>query len=232
MFEKTIGVLGGMGPEATVELFRLIVRSTPAQKDQDHCRILIDNNPKIPDRTAAIVGQGPDPFPELLASARTLEAAGAGFIVMPCNTAHNWLAGLRRQVSIPIVDMVGETVSAASAHRPPMKSIGLLATKGTLEVGLYQKALKEKGLSVLSAEPNDQDVLMEIIYRVKAGDYTAKDNLLEVAQKILKKGADGLILGCTELPLILQPGDLACPLFDPLSVLAQTAVRLAEKDDG
>ena len=229
MSERVIGILGGMGPEATVELFRRILACTPARRDQDHLRILIDNNPKIPDRTAAILGKGPDPLPTLLDSARTLQQAGADFLVIPCNTAHHWLPALRRTLSVPILGMVAETAEEVARHRPPLGTTGLLATSGTIKADLYQQALSEKGIASLVPTPKEQDLVMEAIYRVKAGDHTVKEQVLHVAQNLLDRGAEGLILGCTELPLVVQEGDLACPLFDPLSILACRAVEWAKE---
>ena len=228
MAEPIIGILGGMGPEATVELYRSIVSITPAKQDQDHFRILIDNNPKISDRTAAILGKGSDPFPALLESARILEQAGAGFLIIPCNTAHHWLSELRRSLSIPVLDMIAETAVEVARHRPTLRKIGLLATRGTIQAGLYQRALKAKALNFLTPEPDEQDVIMEVIYRVKVGDYTAKERLLPMAQHLIQRGADGLILGCTELSLIIKQEDTDFPVFDPLSILSYRAVMLVK----
>lgn len=227
MAERIIGILGGMGPEATVELFQRIVKLTPAKQDQDHYRIIIDNNPKIPDRTAAIQDRGPDPRPFLIESARTLERAGASFIAIPCNTAHHWLRGIRKSVSVPIIDMVGETALTVSQHKPAIRSIGLLATDGTLGVGLYQKALGRLSIETLTPDTVDKNVVMEAIYKVKAGDYSSKEKLIFVIRHLLDRDAQGLILGCTELPLLVSEGELNCPIFDPISVLARAAVKLA-----
>ncbi|GAH53208.1 unnamed protein product, partial [marine sediment metagenome] len=109
MPEKIIGILGGMGPEATVDLFHKIIKFTPAKKDQDHFRIIIDNNPKIPDRTAAILGKGEDPLPALQETARNLEKAGVDFIIIPCNTAHYFLPQIQKSVNIPVLNMIEET---------------------------------------------------------------------------------------------------------------------------
>ena len=227
MTEKIIGILGGMGPEATVELFQRIVTLTPAKQDQDHYRIIIDNNPKVPDRTAAIQDRGPDPQTLLIESARTLERAGVGFIVIPCNTAHHWLEGIRKSVGVPVVDMVGETARMVSKHKPAIRSIGLLATDGTLKTALYQKALAGLSIKAMTPDTEDQKVVMEAIYKVKAGDYSTKERLIFVIRHLLDRDVQGLILGCTELPLLVREGELNCPIFDPISVLAKTAVKLA-----
>ncbi|HDL85860.1 MAG TPA: amino acid racemase, partial [Candidatus Acetothermia bacterium] len=154
MTERTIGILGGMGPEATVELFRRIIALTPAKRDQDHLHVLIDSNPKIPDRTAAIRGQGESPLPLLIAAAKNLERAGADFIIIPCNTAHHWLHELREIISIPIIDMIGQTAERVASQQSSAQWIGLLSTEGTLRSGLYQNAFASRGIALLV--PNDQ----------------------------------------------------------------------------
>lgn len=227
----TIGILGGMGPMATLELFKRIVALTPASKDQEHLRIVIDNNPGIPDRTAAILGKGESPLPAMIEGARTLERAGANVLVIPCNTAHHWLFPLREGVSIPIIDMVGEAAATVAAARPPLATIGLLATAGSVKAGLYHRALGERGLASLLPTAEEQNRLMETIHQIKAGNYRVKEQVLNVAQSLLKRGAQGMILGCTELSLVVEEGDLPCPLFDPLAVLARRVVEWARQGE-
>ncbi len=227
MPERTIGILGGMGPAATLDLFRRIVRNTPAQCDQDHLHILVDNDPKVPDRTAAIQGLGPDPLPFLTSSAKRLQQAGASFLIMPCNTAHHWLSELRKQVQIPIVDMVRETVAVIARHRPALEAIGVLATSGTLCAALYQNALSEEGIAALTPGDEDQVRVMEAIYQVKAGNQAVEELVLPPIQRLIGQGASGLILGCTELSLLDVERTVSCPVFDPLSILARRATKLA-----
>jgi aspartate racemase len=217
-----------MGPEATVGLLKRIIDFTPARCDQEHIRVLIDNNPKIPDRTAAILAGGDDPLPMMIAGARGLECAGADFIVIPCNTAHHWLPGLQNAVSIPIVDMIGETVGAVSSSDPPIELVGLLATTGTIKTRLYQRALEIKGISTAIPTAEEQDEVMDSINTIKAGDHGVRRQLMRIIERLITQGAKGLILGCTELPLVIRGEDLACPLFDPLSILAQRSVKLAK----
>lgn len=219
MNERTIGIIGGMGPAATLDLFRRILWNTPAQCDQDHLHILVDNNPKIPDRTKAILGQGSDPLPALIRSARRLQQAGASFLITPCNTAHHWLPRLRKQVKTPIVDMVKETASAIARHRPPLEAIGILGTTGTLCAAMYQNALSEQGIAALTPADENQDQVMEAIYQIKAGNHAVKDLVLPTIQKLIGQGANGLILGCTELSLLTVEKDISCPVFDPSAFL-------------
>jgi len=226
MAEKIIGILGGMGPLATVELFRRIVEKTPAERDQDHPRIIIYNNPKIPDRTAFILGNGEDPRPELIDSARKLESWGADFIIMPCNTAHFFAETIQKAVSIPLVNMIEET--AKKIEEMGLRKVGLLATDGTIKGLIYHRALLSRGVQIAVPNKNDQKRVMEAIYEgVKAGNLElGRKLLLEVARK-LERRVDGIIAGCTEVSVALKPDDLSVPLIDSLDVIAEKAVRLA-----
>jgi len=226
--KRVIGILGGMGPEATVDLYKRILDRTPAKRDQDHLRVIIDSNPKIPDRTAAIVGKGESPLPMMTEGVRNLERVGADFLIIPCNTAHHWLSELRKAVSIPIIDMVGETAAEVAAHTPPLQKVALLATTGTIKTALYQKALAKEGITVLVPTLREQDEIMGVIHRIKGKDYMVEGQILPVVQSLLDQGAQGLILGCTELSLVFEEGDLLGPFFDPLSVLARWVVERAK----
>lgn len=226
MAEKIIGILGGMGPLATVELFRRIVEKTPAKRDQDHPRIIIYNNPKIPDRTAFILGNGEDPRPKLIEGARKLESWGADFIIMPCNTAHFFAETIQKAVSIPLVNMIEET--AKKIEEIGLRKVGLLATGGTIKGLIYHRALLSRRVQIAVPNKNDQKQVMEGIYKgVKAGNLElGRRLLLEVARK-LERRVDGIIAGCTEVSVALKPDDLSVPLIDPLDVIAEKAVRLA-----
>ena len=229
MPEKIIGILGGMGPEATIDLFYKIIKSTPAGKDQEHLRIIIDNNPKIPDRTAAILGKGEDPLPALQETARNLEKAGADFIIIPCNTAHYFLPSIQESVKIPILNMIEETAKETQQIIPQIKKVGLLASIGTYKTEIYHKHFKKFNIEVISPEEKDKEGVMKIIYAVKAGNLSndVKGNIFKIAQKLINKGAEAIIAGCTEIPLILKEGDVSVPLIDPTQVLAKVAVRKA-----
>ncbi|ASJ02930.1 aspartate racemase [Thermococcus profundus] len=226
MKERVIGILGGMGPLATADLFRRIVEKTPAKRDQDHPRIIIYDNPKIPDRTAFILGKGKDPRPELIASARKLESWGADFIIMPCNTAHFFAETIQRAIGVPLVSMIEET--AKTVKGMGLRKVGLLATDGTIKGLVYHRALLKHGVQIAVPNRKDQGLVMKAIYDgVKAGDIeTGRRLLLEVAKR-LEKRSDGIIAGCTEVSVALRPGDLRVPLIDPMDVIAEKAVKLA-----
>ena len=225
--KRTIGILGGMGPLATADLFRKIVVLTDASRDGDHVRVYIDNNPSIPDRTAAILSGGADPLPAMRDSLRKLEACGADCVIMPCNTAHYFLPRLQGLTDIPFLSML-EAASAACKVRFPGGTAAVLATRGTLSAGLYQRALEQAGVPYLLPEEAERDALMEVIYGgVKAGappeQYRAA--FLRVLDALAARGADCFILGCTELPLAAQLLGLDRPFVDPTEELARAAIR-------
>lgn len=230
---KTIGILGGMGPEATVDLFSKIVKGTQVQKDQDHLRILIDNNPKIPDRTLAIVGKGPSPLPSLLECGKKLERMGAHFLIIPCVTAHHFHEDLQRRLKVPVLHIVEETKRYVRLHLKGIRRIGLLATTGTLRTGLFQRVFAESPIELITPSPETQEnKVMEAIYGVKGvkavGPSPFSKNLIRLAaRELIRKGAEAVIAGCTEIPLVLKEGDLPVPVVDPLRVLARAAVEKA-----
>jgi aspartate racemase len=231
--EKVIGVLGGMGPEATLALLAKIVKQTGARTDQEHLRILVDNNPKIPNRTLAIQGKGPSPVRAMRSSARALERGGADFIVIPCVTAHYFFASLRRTTHVPLVHLVDETVAHVHERFPALRAVGLLATTGTLEAGLFQDAFAGTTVSVLtpSAGVQKQGVMRALFAKrgIKAMGPSpwSKKLIVDAASTLVARGAQVIIAGCTEIPLVLQDGDLSVPVVDPLSVLARVAIERA-----
>ncbi|HLQ63149.1 MAG TPA: amino acid racemase [bacterium] len=229
MTHKTIGVLGGMGPWATLDFFEKILRLTPAKTDQEHLRVIIDNNPKIPDRSPAIVGTGEDPTPALVAGARTLQQAGADVIVIPCNTAHYFYERVQNAVSIPVLHIMEEVAATAREEVPTARVLGILATTAAISSGLYARACARRGIEVVNPDPSGQQVVNRAIYGVKGGqmgpEITA--GLKKIADGLVGRGAQALVLGCTELPFVLKPQDVRVPLLDSNQILARAAVRFA-----
>ncbi len=227
---KIIGVLGGMGPLATADFFQKVIQATPAKADQDHVRVLIFSNPHIPDRTAAIRGEGPDPLPALIASAEALIRAGADFLVIPCVTAHAFFDGLQQAVRIPILHLIRETATWLGQERPALRRLGVLATTGTLQCRLFEDQFSPYGLTIVTPEPDIQaSRVMEAIYAVKHGEAleTPRRLIREAADHLQRRGAEAVVAGCTEVPLILRDGDLPVPVIDPTVILARAAVRRA-----
>ena len=221
--KKTVGILGGMGPAATIEFFRRLVAATPAAIDQAHLHILIDNNPHVPDRSAAIFGQGEDPGPALADMARRLESCGADFLTLPCNTGHAFHRAIRDAVSIPFIDMIEETVRTLHVTR-----VGLLSTTGTIHTGLYASACERHGVSLVVPNASDQELVMDIIRRIKAGGSgtSVREHAARVVASLEAQGAEAVIAGCTEISLI--PGDnMPLPWIDALDCLVEASVRRA-----
>ncbi len=225
--KKTIGILGGMGPLATADLFRKIVSLTEAACDNDHIRVYIDSNCAIPDRTAAILSGGSDPVPEMTDALRHLEACGADCILLPCNTAHYFLPRLQSLTQIPFLSMLEATAAACAAEHPG-QTAAILATKGTLSTGLYQQALTARQVPFLVPDEVQQDSLMSVIYEgVKAGTHPEhyRARFLQVLTELSAAGADYFILGCTELPLAFQLLQPTFEAVDPTAELAKAAIR-------
>ena len=224
--KKSIGILGGMGPLATADLFRKIVTMTKAGCDNDHIRIYIDDNSAIPDRTAAILSGGKDPVEEMSDSLQKLVACGADCILMPCNTAHYFLPRLQAKTDVPFISMLEATAKACAAQFPG-KTAAILATKGTLATGLYEKALTAEQVAYLVPNEDEQDALMRVIYDgVKADSDPAayRADMESVLKTLSDRGADYFILGCTELPLAAQLLNLSEPTIDPTTELAKAAI--------
>ena len=225
--KKTIGILGGMGPLATADLFEKITLLTKAETDRDHIRVYIDSNANIPDRTAAILNNGEDPVPEMSSALRNLEKCGADCIIMPCNTAHYFLPRLQAMTEIPFLSILTAAAEACKAQFPG-KTVGILATRGTLAANLYQEALVQAGVPYLVPDAPAQDALMRVIYDgVKAGKSpdSYRADFLTVLEQMSAGGAEVFLLGCTELPLAAEALNIALPTVDPTAELAKASIR-------
>lgn len=224
---KTVGVIGGLGPAATVDFFSRIVSRTKALGDQDHLRVIIDNNPHIPDRNAASLGQGPSPGPAIAATARGLVSAGADFVVMACNTAHAYEAEIRAAIDAPFLSMIDETVTATAEMGA--RRAGVLAVDGAMRALLYQNALLAKGIEPVTLSADSQRSFMELIYRIKAGDVGAVSRraMGVLAQRLVMQGAEVVIAGCTEIPLVLSDGDIEAELVSSTDVLVERTILFA-----
>lgn len=229
MGEKIIGILGGMGPEATADLFHRILKLTPVNKDQDHFRVIIDSNSKIPDRTPGILGTGASPLPSMMETGRNLVKAGVDFIIMPCNTAHYFHNELEQLLGVPVLHMIKLSAKYVSENYPEVKQVGLEATDGTIASKLYHDAYAEYGIEVITPKDEPQKVVMDAIYgNVKVGSLENGGKLLkQVAEELIEEGSEAIICGCTEVSLVLHDGDLSVPVVDPLQVLAEEAVKYA-----
>lgn len=228
--KKTIGIIGGMGPLATVDLYRKIVLHTKAANDREHIHVIIDSNTAVPDRTTGILGTGESPVPELVRSAKLLEAAGADFLIMPCNTAHYFYEDIIRQTKLPLLHML--RLTADEIRRQKHGRVALLATDGTVKTGIYARLFEEHGIPYLLPDADEQRAVMDAIYNgVKAGrvDYDTA-NLRAALDALMRRGGEAFVLGCTELPVAFEDYRLGYPAVDPTLVLALAAIKAAGYD--
>ncbi len=229
--QKILGVVGGVGPSATVDFMDKIIRHTPATRDQDHIRMIVDHDPTIPDRTANLLGEGPDPTASILAACKRLEAYGADLIAIPCNTAHAFIEPIQAQLSIPIINMLLETAQCVEVNHSGVKVIGLLATHGTLKSRIYHDLIEQTGRRVVVPDAVHQGLVMNAIYGLKAGctEGINLEGFQQALAYIINAGAELGILGCTELPLLsarINMNSESIPMLDPGEILARKCVEI------
>jgi aspartate racemase len=215
-----LGVLGGMGPAATLEFLAKLQAYTPAEKDQDHIRVIADINPKAPDRNVPGAGAGP----VLAEMAGALRGAGAEVLAMPCNTAHAHADLIQRASGLPLIDMI-ELGAEAAAGSGAMRA-GVLGTRGALR--LYREYLAAKAMGLVSLSPESQEGFMAALYKIKSGDYgdEVTEQMLGYCAELSRSGAEVLIAGCTEAPLVLEADDVKLEFIDPGDLLARHAVAV------
>ncbi len=231
MNDRILGVLGGMGPLASAHFMVRLTELTPAGCDQDHIPAILWSDPRVPDRTAARLGHGPDPLPWLLRGIRGLKAAGCGAIAIPCNTAHGWYDGMAAE-GVPILHIVEAAADAAAKVCPAGGTIGLMGTAATLAMRLYQDRLEARGWKTLVPDAREMaEKVSPGIALVKAGRVAeAYAPLAEVACSLAARGAGAVVLGCTEIPLGIKAGPwekLGFPVIDTIDELARVAIAWA-----
>lgn len=226
--KKAIGIIGGMGPEATLDLFGKLIRHTDASCDAEHIRVYIDCHTGIPDRTRAILEGGESPVPYIVESAKKLAAMGAEFLLLPCNTSHYYYDEIAALSPVPVVHMIR---TAAEALRDSgVARVGVLATDGTLRSGVYQKELAACGIEAVCPDGEDQAAVMRLIYDgIKANVPTFDTTAVEQTLRHLREaGAERLVLGCTELPVAVARYGIEAPdAVDATDILARVAVAAA-----
>jgi aspartate racemase len=231
--ELVVGVMGGLGPEATLDFYGKLLQHSHAATDQQHLHVIIDSNPKVPNRNDAIAGRGPSSGPMLAAMARRLEAAGSDFIVMACNTAHAFEADIRAALSTPFVSLIDEVVSAVVATKHPSSVVGLLAAQGCIDAGIYHRAFAAQRLRVIQLEVEKQAQFMQLLYRIKSGDRDAgvRSAMRALGADLVGAGATTVIAACTEVPLVLTAEDLTVPFVDSTDLLARRCVAYARHEE-
>jgi len=231
---RTVGVLGGLGPGATLDFFAKVIARTPAERDQDHLHLIIDNDPGVPNRNDAVAGRGPSPAPELAAMARRLETAGAEVLVMVCNAAHAFQDAIVDAVDVPFVSIIDTTVDATLTRVAAARRVGVLAAEGALDAGLYQRAFGRRAVGALVPEGDDRARFMDLMYAIKRGDKgdAVARGMLRLARGLREAGAEALVAGCTEVPLVLtedalRAAGVALPLVASTDALVEATVAIA-----
>ncbi len=230
---RVVGVLGGMGPAATSDFYAKLVAATPAGRDQDHLPVMIWADPRVPDRSDALLGLGPDPTPMLSTGINSLSAAGADVLAVPCNTAHAFIATLADQADLELVSLIEVTAGHAATHAN--RSVGLLATRGTVYSRLYHQACSARDVAVITPDEPGQLTVDTAIHTVKAGQVTTAvtEDLAATVGELVAAGASSVVAGCTEVVLALKAiRHLAAPMLDPAQLLAEDVVRRAHGGAG
>ena len=220
---KVLGVLGGMGPAATLDFLAKLQAATPVSREQDHLRVLVDINPKVPDRNV----DGSDPGPVLAAMAAGLSASGAQVLAIACNTAHAYAQEVRAS-GLPLIDMLETAGLAARAQ-----GAGVAGVLGTsLALGLYRDRFSQLGLEVVTLDDHEQVEFMALLYRIKRGDVgqASREAMAALAHRLINKGAQAVVAGCTEVPLVLSQLDLSAPFLDATQTLADRCVEVCLAD--
>lgn len=229
----TVGVLGGMGPAATADFFnRIVAAENDGRADQQRTRLIIDNNPHVPDRNLVADGEGRSPGPVLAEMARGLERAGAELLVMPCNAAHAYEAEIRAATPLPFISMIEASAAAVGRNAPGARRIGLLAADACLDARLYQSALERLGLEPVTPTAEDQARFMDLLYRIKSGASGAGEQaeMAALARALVARGAQALIAGCTEVPLVLSDANAPAPLISSTDVLVERTLHDARAE--
>nr|WP_082708747.1 amino acid racemase [Marinobacterium profundum] len=233
MSEKVVGIIGGMGPEATVDLMQRVIEATSVEDDADHIHMLVDNNPKVPSRIKALIeGTGISPGPCMAGMAQGLEQQGADFLVIPCNTAHHYYEEVAASVSVPVINLIQLAADTIRARQPELKKVGLLASSALRMIKLYEPWCDALGIEIVYPETSCQDSVMQLIRDVKAGRSTDAQ-IVEynaAAQNLQAQGAQCLLIACTELSVLDDKLASDLPVYDASDLLAREIVRRVKSE--
>jgi aspartate racemase len=235
MHEKVVGIIGGMGPEATVDLMVRVIKATHAFDDIDHVRLVVDSNPKVPSRIKALIEKtGESPLPCLQEMARKLAAWGVDFLAIPCNTAHFYHPGIQAAVAIPVLNMIDLAVERVSSENPGLETVGLLASTAVLDLRLYEKRFAEKGASLISPTDSLQREVMAAIRKIKTSNYGQEvvAVIQAAADDMVGRGARALLVACTELSIISHQLKTEIACHDAAQILAEAIVQYAQNQTG
>lgn len=222
---KKLGIIGGLGPMATVYFLQLLTQMSDASIDQEHMEIYMISRPSIPDRTGYILGRNDkSPAEEMIEVGRQLKSAGAEILTMPCITGHFFLGEIEKAVSIPVINAVKETVRYLRSRK--IERVGILATDGTIKSGLFQNALRDQKIESIVPDENGQRKVMDIIYReIKAGRHVDMETFVSVSGDLRQNGAEVILLACTELSLLKRDRQIGNGYLDVMEILSAKAVK-------
>ncbi len=225
---RVVGILGGMGPAATVDFYDKLVRATPATQDQDHLRVVIWADPTVPNRHEALMAGGQDPRPWLEEGVQHLMRCGAEVLAVPCNTIHAYMPAVVEGKDVEFISIIDVTVEAAR-QTDPTGRVGLLAADGALASGLYQSAFEEEGMELVLPSEVSQADLMKVVYSVKAGASGPKErqSVVSLLAELVGGGASTVIAGCTEVSVLLAKLDVDVRVIDPSQALAEKTIERA-----
>ena len=226
---KILGVIGGLGPIATAHFMELVINMTAVDTDQQHLPMIVYNMPFIPDRTAHILDNSqPSPLPDMLKIGQALQAQGADCIAVPCVTAHYFMDALEKEIHVPLINGVRETVAHLKEYG--IQKVGIMATDGTIRSGIFHRELEKQGLIPLApAQAAQADVMHLIFNNVKAGVPAQMDRFFAAAEDLRRQGAEAIVLGCTELSLIKRDHQIGAGFIDAMEVLARQSVLVCQK---
>jgi aspartate racemase len=229
MPDKLIGILGGLGPWATLEIFRRFLNAVTADEDQGYPRLLIYCNSKIPNRIGSILGTGENCVSALTDTAKALELGGADFIFIGSNGTHYYYEEIQRAVSIPVLNMIEETSNYIKKRHHDLEKVGLIAAGVTCSEGIYGKAFENSRFSLVIPNDSFQDKVMNAIFDVKAGRFdTSKQMFIEAGEHLISLGAQLVICGCTEVSVVLREKDLSVPIIDPVGIIVEKAIEISK----
>ncbi len=224
---KLVGIAGGIGPEASNKFCEMLIKHKKKEKDQDNIPFIHYSYPQIPDRTEAILGIGKDPTEEITKVCKNLEHLNVDFIVMPCNSAHHFLGRVQDEIETPIVDMTKVLVKKVVTTNPQIKKIGILATTGSIKAKIFQNYFGSIGIeTVLPTEEEQEKLVMEAIY----GPRGVKAGGKKEAKRLLTDAAEAIVLGCTEIPLVINQKHFDIKLYDPMEIVAKEIIHYIERE--
>ncbi len=228
MNDQTLGILGGLGPMSGVLFCQLLTEHTKAEKDSEHMNFLLSSRADTPDRTDFILGiSNNDPAPVMIEEVKKLVDSGADIIAIPCNTAHYFYERIAATTSVPIINIIDQTVAFCRSRG--LKKVGVMATAGTSSSGAYKSTLEKSDIELVKMTEDEQRIISDVIYnKIKKGLLPEKSEFDRIADALRSRGAEGIILGCTELSILKRCFDLGDDIIDSLEVLALCAIRSCE----